>query len=99
VLLRSSLSECPPDILLQGEAYGDPNKIPVCNMCGDEVAEDPDGFVPCECSFRLCGTCLEHVKNYEHNKCPGCTNQLKDKENCEWRLALCFSFTLVQERS
>lgn len=53
-------------------------------MCGDTVADDPDGFVPCECSFRLCATCLEHVASYEGNKCPGCRSQLRDKENCEY---------------
>eukprot|EP00850_Spirogloea_muscicola_P020602 SM000221S06940 [mRNA] locus=s221:130090:136730:+ [translate_table: standard] len=65
----------------------------VCRMCGDELApeDDQDEFSPCDCTFQMCTVCLEHVRSYEKNRCPGCNSDLRTKE--QWRAMKSFRCT------
>eukprot|EP00850_Spirogloea_muscicola_P008589 SM000046S16370 [mRNA] locus=s46:176608:188879:+ [translate_table: standard] len=65
----------------------------VCRMCGDELAaeDDQDDFSPCDCTFQMCTVCLEHVRSYEKNRCPGCNSDLRTKE--QWRAMKSFLCT------
>ncbi|CAI5942032.1 unnamed protein product [Closterium sp. NIES-64] len=58
-------------------------KQAVCNMCGDAVSADEE-YTPCECSFRMCTICLDHVHKYERNRCPGCGGDLRSRE--QWAI-------------
>ena len=53
-----------------------------CNMCGDAL-QDNEVFCPCDCAFRLCAVCMDHVQKYEDNRCPGCAADLRTKDQCK----------------